>query len=153
LQVQTTMPLSMTQQEHMPPWSIVQRFCTMLQAILSSQLHVIFMPPVHFSNLYVQRGTIIQLVPTGIPVGVPVVGDAIPGIATPGMPMPLRSIIIALDIPRTPFSAGDSAGQAPSHAQKPGPRAIPGTPHCRQPPLPNATSFAQSSRARRNDSC
>jgi len=32
LQVQTTMPLRVTQQLHMPPWSMVQRFCTMVAA-------------------------------------------------------------------------------------------------------------------------
>ena len=42
----------------MPPASMVQRFCIMLQAIASSQVQVIFMPPVHFSILMVQRGTI-----------------------------------------------------------------------------------------------
>ena len=55
--MQTVMPLSM-QQQHMPPASMVQRFCIMLHAILSSQTQVIFMPPWHFSNLSVQRGTI-----------------------------------------------------------------------------------------------
>jgi len=51
LQQQTAMPFIMTQQLHMPPASMVQRFCTMLHAILSSHVQVIFMPPVHFSNL------------------------------------------------------------------------------------------------------
>ena len=86
----------------MPPASIVHRFCTMLHAILSSQLHVIFMPPVHFSTLKVQRGTMSQLLLTGI-VGV---GEVIPGMPMPGVPMPgipMRSIIIALDIGITPF--------------------------------------------------
>src|SRR5437868_4614835 len=106
LQQHTTMPLSMTQQLHMPPASMVQRFCTMLQAILSSHVQVIFMPPVHFSNLYVQRGTIIKLTPTGMPVGVPVVDVPIPGTPTPGIAMPVRSTIIALDMNRTPFLAG-----------------------------------------------
>ncbi len=61
LQVQTIMPFIIMQQLHMPPWSIEQRFCTMLQAILSSHEQVIFMPPVTFSILKVQRGTISQL--------------------------------------------------------------------------------------------
>ena len=58
LQVQTVMPFMTSQQPHMPPASIVQRFCIMLHAIWSSQTQVIFMPPVHFSILMVQRGTI-----------------------------------------------------------------------------------------------
>jgi hypothetical protein len=80
LQQQQTMPFIMQQQLHIPPASIVQRFCTMLVAILSSQWQWIFIPPVHFSNLSVQRGTIIQLVPAGMPVGEPTVGVPIPGI-------------------------------------------------------------------------
>ena len=58
LQQQTIMPFIIMQQLHMPPAIIVQRFCIMLQAILSSQVQVIFMPPVHFSIFIVQRGTI-----------------------------------------------------------------------------------------------
>lgn len=58
LQVHTTMPFHMQQHEHMPPWSIMQRFCIMLQAIGSSHEQVIFIPPVHFSIFIVQRGTI-----------------------------------------------------------------------------------------------
>jgi hypothetical protein len=97
LQQQTIMPFIMQQTVHMPPAIIVQRFCTMLQAILSSQEQVIFMPPVHFSILKVQRGTIIQLVEAGIPVGEPIVGVPMPGIVMPCIPIPVRSIIM-LDI-------------------------------------------------------
>jgi hypothetical protein len=68
------MPFIMQQQLHIPPASIVQRFCTMLQAILSSHTHVILNPPVHFSTLKVQRGTIIQLALGIIAAGVPTVG-------------------------------------------------------------------------------
>ena len=98
LQQQTTMPFIMTQQLHIPPVNMVHRFCTMLTAILSSQEQVTFTPPVHFSILKVQRGTIIQLVPTGTPVGVPTVGVPIGGEYIPGMPIPVRSTIIALDM-------------------------------------------------------
>ncbi len=97
LQQHTIMPFIMQQTEHMPPAIIVQRFCTMLQAILSSQEQVIFIPPVHFSILKVQRGTIIQLVVAGIPVGEPIVGVPIPGMDMPCIPIPVRSIIM-LDI-------------------------------------------------------
>jgi hypothetical protein len=58
LQQQTIMPFIMQQQLHMPPVSIVHRFCIMLHAALSSQEHVIFMPPLIFSILKTQRGTI-----------------------------------------------------------------------------------------------
>ena len=77
LQQQTIMPFIIMQQLHMPPASMVQRFCIMLHAIGSSHVQVIFMPPVHFSILIVQRGTIIQLAAAGIP---PVVA---------GIPMPV----------------------------------------------------------------
>jgi hypothetical protein len=58
LQQQTIIPLSMQQHEHMPPCIMVQRLCIMEQAVWSSQEQVIFIPPVHFSNFIVQRGTI-----------------------------------------------------------------------------------------------
>jgi hypothetical protein len=81
LQQQTIMPFIITQQEHMPPASMVQRFCIMLHAIGSSQVQVIFMPPVHFSILIVARGTIIQFVVCGIApaaIGVPMPDAAMP---------------------------------------------------------------------------
>src|SRR5437588_2118206 len=58
VQVQTIMPLCMTQQLHRPPASMVHKFCIMLHATASSLAQVSFMPPVHFSNFIVQRGTI-----------------------------------------------------------------------------------------------
>jgi len=91
LQQQTIMPFIIMQQEHMPPASIVQRFCIMLHANASSQLHVIFMPPLHFSILMVARGTIIQFVVVGI---VPVViGVPMPDAAMPVIP-PRSTIIV-----------------------------------------------------------
>src|SRR5438105_2784630 len=87
LQQQTTMPFIMQQQVHMPPCSIVHRFCTMLAAILSSPEQVNFMPPEHFSTLKVQRGTIMRLETLGTPVGVPIVG-----VPMPGTPIPCRPI-------------------------------------------------------------
>lgn len=98
LQQHTIMPFIMAQQLHIPPASIEHRFCTMLLAILSSQTQVIFMPPVHFSSFSVHRGTTIQLVPVGTPLGGLTVGVPTPGTPTPGMPIPVRSIIIALDM-------------------------------------------------------
>jgi hypothetical protein len=58
LQQHTIMPLSMQQQLHIPPASIVHKFCTMLQDVLSSPTQMIFIPPVHFSIFRVHRGTI-----------------------------------------------------------------------------------------------
>lgn len=96
LQVHTGMPLYIRQQVHRPPDSIEQRFCTMLQAILSSQLQVMRQPPLHFSIFSVQRGTIIMLLGV-IPVdGMGVVPS--PGTPIPGSPVPVRSIKIVLDM-------------------------------------------------------
>lgn len=101
LQVQMTMPLCMTQQVHRPPDSMEQRFWIMLQAILSSQLAVMRQPPVHFSILSVQRGTIIMLVGVMPGEGIGVVPR--PGIPIPGSPVPVRSIKIVLDIVQNSF--------------------------------------------------
>jgi hypothetical protein len=96
LQQQTIMPFIITQHEHMLPASMVQRFWTMLHAGLSSQLHMIFMPPVHFSILTVQRGTIIML---GAMAGAPMAGVFIAGDPMFAIPEFL-SIIIALVMSR-----------------------------------------------------
>ena len=97
LQQQTIMPFIMQQSEHMPPWSIMQRFCIMLQAMGSSQEQVIFMPPLQCSILKVHRGTIIKLARAGIAVVVPIVGVPMPGTPMPCIAIPARSIIM-LDI-------------------------------------------------------
>jgi hypothetical protein len=97
LQQQTIMPFIIMQQVHMPPASIVQRFCTMLRAILSSQEQVIFMPPLQCSILKVHRGTIIKLESAGIVAVVPIVGVPMPGTPMPCIAIPARSIIM-LDI-------------------------------------------------------
>jgi hypothetical protein len=99
LQQQTIMPFIMQQSEHMPPWSIMQRFCIMLHAIGSSQEQWIFMPPLHFSIFMVQRGTMSMLGIIGA-ADPPIVDGAMPGIPMPGIPMPIpvRSIIIVLVI-------------------------------------------------------
>jgi hypothetical protein len=67
LQVQTTMPFIMQQQLHMVPARLAHKLCSTPQAILSVQLHMIFMPPVHFSIFTVQRGTIMQFMPGAAP--------------------------------------------------------------------------------------
>jgi hypothetical protein len=92
LQQQTIMPFIMAQQLTMPPASMLHRFCIMLHAVGSSQVQVIFMPPLHFSNFMVPRGTIIMF---GI-IEAPPAG-AIP-VPMPGIAIPGRSIIIALVI-------------------------------------------------------
>jgi hypothetical protein len=82
LQQQTIMPFIMQQQLHAPPISDMHRFCMVLQATLSSHTHMIFMPPVHFSIVTLQRGTMIVDM-----------GDIMPGMVVPipgiepGMPI------------------------------------------------------------------
>jgi hypothetical protein len=91
LQQQAIMPFIMQQQLHMPPAIIVQRFWSVPAATLSSLVQVIFMPPGHFSIFIVHRGTIIMFAMPGA------IAEAFaPGVPMPAMPIPLRSIIIAL---------------------------------------------------------
>lgn len=54
---QTQMPLSVQQQLHMPSHSILHKFCKVAADTSSSQEHLSFMPPWHFSALIVHRGT------------------------------------------------------------------------------------------------
>jgi Flavivirus DEAD domain len=98
LQLQTIIPFIMHEQEHIPPASIVQRFCIMARATASSHAQVIFIPPFMVSTVILHRGTIIMFGATGV---VPVPG--IPGAPMPGMPIPDRSIIIVLVIILTPL--------------------------------------------------
>jgi len=70
---------------------------------LSSQTHVIFIPPAHFSNVILQRGTIIMFMPAGVVPGDPSIPGA-PGILMPGMPIPARSVIIVVMIDPSSFS-------------------------------------------------
>ena len=97
LNPQTIIPFIMQQQLHRPPAIMVQRFWSMPAETLSSQAQTIFMPPLHFSKVIVQRGTIIMFVPAGAVAGVPIIPPA-PAMVTPGMPIPGRSIIIAVVI-------------------------------------------------------
>ena len=78
-------------QQLQPEAIIVQRFCIMEQATGSSQVMVIFIPPVHFSIFMVQRGTIIMF---GIADGAD--GAVIAGV--PGIVIAVRSIIMVLVI-------------------------------------------------------
>lgn len=81
----------------------------MLTAILSSPEQVILMPPLVFSIFIVQRGTITQLIPIGMPLGVPMAGMLIPGMPMPCIPIPVRSINM-LDIEKFLSWAGISLG-------------------------------------------
>jgi hypothetical protein len=101
LQQPTIRPFIIMQQEHMPVASMLQRLCMTERLMASSQLHIIFRPPLHFSTLIVHLGTII------IDVGAIVAGVLMPGMPVP-MPIPVimpavRSIII-VDILPTPSS-------------------------------------------------
>jgi hypothetical protein len=91
LKQQTIMPFIMQQQLHMPPAIMLQRFCIMAAETLSSQTHMIFMPPSHFSKVIVQRGTMTMFVPGAIAGLPPIVGCA-PAMAA--IPVVGRSIII-----------------------------------------------------------
>ena len=85
LQQHTIMPFIIMHMLHMPPAIIVQRFCIMVQAVGSSHMQVIFMPPVHFSIIILHRGIIIMFgaMPLiGIPIPVP-------------MPMPIPPLPVA----------------------------------------------------------
>jgi hypothetical protein len=98
LQQQTTMPFIMQLMLHMPPAIMVQRFCIMVQEVGSVQTQVTFMPPVHFSTLRVQRGTMTMLGAMGVVVP-PIVADPIPVMP----PIVIgRSIIIVLVMLDTP---------------------------------------------------
>ena len=94
LQQQAIIPFIIMQHEHIPPAVIVQRFCSMPAETLSSQTQLIFIPPAHFSKLILQRGTIIMFMPAGVAAGDPIMPGA-PGILMPGIPIPIRSVVIA----------------------------------------------------------
>jgi hypothetical protein len=108
-----------------------QRFCTVAQAVVSSQTHVMHIPPEAFSNLNVHRGTMTIDPPgTGVAVGIPVI------VPIPGIPMPVRSINMAvvIDSPpeiglKTPNPAEtDGANRSPDPGQSPNPRPAMTTP-------------------------
>jgi hypothetical protein len=104
LQQHIIMPFIIAQQLHMPPAIIEQRFWSIEADIASSQVHVIFIPPVHFSILILHRGTIIHCGADGMPPVAPI--GPVAAWPIPGIPMPARSIMIALVIsfcPQTVF--------------------------------------------------
>lgn len=116
LQLQQTIPFIMQQQLHMLPASMVHRFCIMAQATASSHLQVIFIPPVIFSTIILQRGTIIMpgaIAPVELVIGEePIVGIPIP--------MPGRSIIIVLVMVQSFYGVYSGRGgcDAVSHTRR-----------------------------------
>jgi len=102
LQQQTIMPFIIMQQLHIPPAIIVQRFCIIVAEVGSSHLQVIFIPPLHFSIVIVQRGTIIIWGIEGIVEVPPMVPEEV--VPMPIIPMPIRSIITVLVIVSAPLA-------------------------------------------------
>jgi hypothetical protein len=94
LQQNIVMPFIMQQQLHIPPAIIVHRFWSMPRDVSSSHMQLIFMPPAHFSNFIVQRGTIIMFMPMGIPPVAGIVPADMRPIPMSDMPIIPRSIII-----------------------------------------------------------
>jgi hypothetical protein len=88
----------MQQQLHMVPISDMHRFCIVEQATLSSVAQVIFMPPVHFSIVTLQRGTIMD----DMGVMPPLIGIPMPGIIVPGIAIPVDIGFIVVIIEATP---------------------------------------------------
>jgi hypothetical protein len=99
----TIIPFIMQQQQHWLPIRDMHRFCSVPQATLSSQTQLIFMPPVHFSIVTLQRGTII----VGMLGIEPVIGIPMPGIV-PGIPMfvviGFIIVVIMIASPRCKFA-------------------------------------------------
>jgi hypothetical protein len=91
------MPFIRQQQESIPPAIIVQRFCNMAAATLSSQAHVTLMPPAHFAKDIVQRGTIIMFMPGAVGAWAPIV-PVDPDIGIPDIGIPERSISFVVAI-------------------------------------------------------
>ncbi len=102
LHEQTVIPFMMAQQLQSPPAIMVQRFWSIAAETLSSQAQTIFIPPLHFSKVIVQRGTIIMFVPAGAVAVVPITPVG-PVMLTPAIPTPARSITIAVVIQGSPY--------------------------------------------------
>jgi hypothetical protein len=96
---QIVMPFIMHEQLHRPPAIILHKFCSVAPLISSSQVQVSFMPPAHFSNFIVQRGTIIIEGVAGAIAGMPPWGIEP---MLPIEPIIERSNIIVLDILNSP---------------------------------------------------
>jgi hypothetical protein len=103
----------MHEQLHRPPAIILHRFCSVAALISSSHVQVSFMPPAHFSNFIVQRGTIIIEGVAGAIDGMPPCGIE----PVPIEPIIERSNIIVLDILNFSLNIW-SGGVACQHWQK-----------------------------------
>mgnify|MGYP000586643813 CR=1 FL=1 len=90
------MPFIMHEQLHIQPANILHMFCKVAAAISSSQVQVIFMPPLHFSIFMVQRGTMHICMAPGAAIGMPALG--IEPLIGDAAPIILLSIIIMLVI-------------------------------------------------------
>ena len=99
LQVIIIMPFIIIEQLTMPPQSILAMFCIMLTAIMSSLMHIIFIPPSHFSIFMVQLGIIIMFM---LEAGIMLL---MPGIIV-CIPIPGRSMVIIFFIIILRFTAG-----------------------------------------------
>jgi hypothetical protein len=104
LQQQQHMPFIIMQHETIPPAIMLHRFCTIMAAVLSLQVQVIFMPPAHFSIFIMQRGIIMpgmfmpdMLEDSGIIIGIiPIMG--MPIIPPPIPMLDIRSLVIVVFI-------------------------------------------------------
>jgi hypothetical protein len=106
LQQHTIAPFIMQQQPHFELAIMLQRCCSIEHDTGSSQLQVIFMPPVHFSIFIWQRGIIIPVI-AGLIAGIalPIPAAIIPGVfgfvAVVIMAVFLRGLIPG--VPRPPW--------------------------------------------------
>jgi len=129
LQQQTMAPFIMQQRLHFELAIIEQRFCSMLQAILSSHEQVIFIPPVHFSSFILQRGIIIPVI-AGLMVGIVV---PIPDIIVVAGFM---VAVVMADTPWLPLGPGSGPPWSPrSERDAPASNAL-ACPDCRLHPTP-----------------
>jgi hypothetical protein len=119
LQQQTIMPFSTMQQLHMPPAIMVQRFWSMVAEVGSSHLQTTFIPPAHFSMVMAQRGTIIHCGADGMAVAPPMVPEGLAPM--PIIPMPGRSIIIAVFTSRPSEVPSPGSDRREAHASSPFP--------------------------------
>jgi len=93
LQPHIIMPFIMQQQLHMAPAIELHRFCSVEAAILSSQMHMIFMPPVIFSIFILQRGIMAMFMGIMPDIGIPM---PMFGVIMPGMPIVVGFIIVLI---------------------------------------------------------
>jgi len=101
LQQQQHMPFIIMQQETIPPAIMLQRFCIIMAAVLSSQVQVMVMPPSHLAIIIVPRGIIMpgMLDDSGIIIGMRPIMGMFMGMPIIPPPMPMlviRSLVIVV---------------------------------------------------------